>query len=231
MKRTFKMPSIRPYRCLLISLGLILGMATAGRAQDSGAGKPVPPPPPYVGRLTGDFTFIKKLVYKPQPPKIAPTTAASPEETPSGPDLKELDAVKVGGWRRDKQSFVDNTNSEIWRCKNVRFLLSSSDPSNILVIFPLITGYKDVPDFQEVEWVGADSFQGEEDYQGKTCYVYKSGDQTAYIDKATTLPVYLESGSRQVSYSYAPPPQNLQMPPNFEKRFQQVQRAWTGQAR
>lgn len=174
----------------------------------------------------GDFIFVKKLVYKPQPQ--TPALAAAPSDPPN---LKELDSVQKGGLRRDKLYFVDNTSTEEWRTNNLRFFLHSSEPEHVILFLASPEGYQDTPDFNELEWVNANSFQGLQTLQGKSCYFYKLADQSAWIDKATSLPVYFESKWMQVTYFYkSPPNQPLQLPEIFQKKLKHVQKAWTGQS-
>jgi hypothetical protein len=200
-----------------------------GHSQDVGAAKATPPPRLYVGTLRGDYTFIKKIVYKPKPPASKPTgSAAEVPPAPSAPDLAELDSVQTGTLRKDKQIFVDGTSSEIWRSGALRFITQSANPDALIVASQMLSYYVDPADFEELKWVGPGFFQGEQAIDDKKYYVYKQGTQTALIDESTHLPLLFDSELMHVTYTYGVPDAPLQLPANCAKKLQQMKRSWAG---
>lgn len=202
----------------------------SGHSQEADSSKATPPPPPYIGTLKGDFTFVKKIIYKTHPDtsKLTDEQKSALKALSPTPDIQELDAVQTGVLRRDRQILVDGTNLEIWRSGMNRFLVSMVNPNYIEVVGVAPDGYQDMPDFQELNWITASSFQGEQVFQGKKCYIYKSGNQEAWIDQSNRLPLSFQSNAMQVSYTYGSPDEQLQLPDKIVKRLQQVSRASAG---
>jgi len=217
----------------LLSL-ILLTVPLIGQEQSPASNESSRPQPPYVGTLSGDFSFVKKITYKPLP--STGSSGAAPKEAVAvgglPPDLAELDAVKTGTLRRDRKQFVDGTSSEVWRSGILRFILNSANPTYVLLAHATPDGYQDTPDFDELKWISGDCFQGEREFQGKKCYVYQLNDQIAYINQANRLPLSFDSNAMQVSYSYQDSPSEpLKLPAAFTKKFQEVNRAWSGQPR
>jgi hypothetical protein len=209
--------------CALFVLISIAGPISAC-AQDADSVKLTPPLPPYVGTLRGDFTFIKKFVYK---QKATDTPATTPPPT-QAPDLAEFDSVQTGTLRKDKEIYLDGTSSEIWRSGSLRFVLKSAFPGTVLVASQMLSYYQDPSEFQEVRWVGASSFQGEQPIGDKKCYYYKKGDESAWIDESTHLPLLFDSTSVHVTYAYGKPTSALQLPEICAQKLQQMNRSWSG---
>jgi len=194
------------------------------RGQDADLTKITPPPKPYVGSLKGNIMFTTVFTYK--------TAGSHPEvfgRVPTDPDIKEIDTVVSGTLRKDRQLFADGTNTEIWRSGPYRLIVYSSDPSYILAAIPSPNGFEDATDFKELDWINGQAFQGEQVYQGKKCFFYKAGTQSAWIDESSLLPLYFESDIVQATYSCTPFENGpLQLPDKFEKRLQELKQAWSG---
>ncbi len=201
-----------------------------GRSQDTNSPTTSPPPRPYVGTLKGDFTFVEKLAYKSKPPasNSADSQTATPPPPSGPPDLAEFDSVQTGALRKDKQVFVDGTSCEIWRSGALRFILQSANPGTVLVASQMLSYYVDPAEFKELEWLGASSFQGEQALNDKTYYVYKKGTETAWIDKSTLLPLFFDSESVHITYTYGTPDAPLQLPTICAQKLQQMKRSWSG---
>jgi hypothetical protein len=211
--------------CFLAFL-FISNVSMVIRAQDDPTNTP-PPGHPYISSLKGNFTFVKKITYKPKPATSKPEDAQ--EAAPAPAPITELDSVQTGALRKDKQVFADGTNSEIWRSGPLRFIISSAHPDGFIVASKTLNFYVDPTDFTEVEWVGPSSFQGEQNLDTRKCYVYKQGTQMAWIDKSTLLPIQYDSDLMHVTYTYGVPDYPLQLPANCLKKEQQMRRSWSGQ--
>jgi hypothetical protein len=204
--------------------GLVLACMTA-TAQTDQTAQPQLPPRPYVGALSGDYVFTKKFVYKQQ--------QEDPNQSQQQKDLlkflsrfpipEEVESKESGSLREDKRSNKNGLVIDVWRVGNFRLSQYSTSPNSIDVV-PYVPGQgMDAPDFPELDWVNEKSYQGEQQYAGKPCYFYKLDDQSAWIDKATKLPVYYESKAQQVTYTYRQPDETLQLPDKFAQRLRAVQ--------
>ena len=204
------------------------------RAQDADSGQTPPPSPPYVGALSGNFTLIKKFAY---PPLDASATAVQKAEQTIPTNFIEVDAVKTGAIRKDDQHFKDGSGREIWRVQAYRFTVDLLHPDSVNLDYtggpndsPLLGRYRDADDFPELSWILGPTFQGIQLRHDKKCYVFKSGEQTAWIDTTTHLPVYFESKTMQVTYTYSDPPDEpLQLPKGYAEKLEKFKRALRGQ--
>jgi len=215
---------------LSLSIFFSFGMAifsSLGNAQDDSSTKPAPPSPPFVGVLSGDYVFTKAFTYKQQQEDPNETKEQKDVQaflTSRFPTLKEVDSKETGNVREDKQVFTSGLSQEIWRVDLFRLTVYSNSPDSISVTTFLPGQSQDPPDFPELTWVNRSLFQDVETLQGKPCYVYKSGDQTAWIDKSTRLPVFFDSKAMQVTYTYKTPDEPLQLPDKLAKKLQAAQR-------
>jgi len=223
-------PISRPFRQLSLSIFFSFGMAifpSSGNAQDDNSTKPSPPSPPYVGSLSGDYVFTKTFTYKQQ--QEDPNETKEQKDVQAFlasrfPTLKEVDSKETGNVRQDRQVFTSGLSQEIWRVDLYRLTVYSNSPDSISVTSFLPGQSQDSPDFPELNWVNGSLFQGEQILQGKKCYAYKSGDQTAWIEKSSRLPVFFDSKAMQVSYTYKTPDLPLQLPDQLAKKLQAAQR-------
>jgi hypothetical protein len=214
----------------IILLPLLLVSWSLARAQNADSGQTPPPSPPYVAPLTGDFTLVKKFTYL-TPPDQNLTEAQKVAQNLLSPPSSKLDQVtmvKNGAVRKDSERFVNGSGRETWGLQDYRFTTYSAYPNNVIInvvnnrIAPGSQNqYQNTPDFPELSWIKASSYQGVQMQQGKKCYAYKDGDQTAWIDVSTHLPVYLESKTLQVTYTFSDPPDEpLQLPQGYAQKLQ-----------
>jgi hypothetical protein len=217
--------SIVRFAFALLVLGILISPV---RAQSTAPQKPEPPPPPYVGTLRGDFVFEKVYTYKAPPTPPPPPAPGMQAPPPQPPDMLQLFSVQTKGIRRDRERFVDGTNTEVWRSGPYRFFIYSYKPDYILGATVSPTGYEDTPDFKELDWIKAADYQGEQTVGDKKYFVFKAGDQTAVIDETSRLPISYESGLVKIVYSYPPVTEDLQMPEKMTKRLLEMRRAWSG---
>jgi hypothetical protein len=216
---------------------LIASATWPAQAQDAAAppaGTPVPAP------LTGDFTLTKKFSYltPPDAPHLtADQQAAQNFLHPAATKIVQSEIVAKGGLRRDVNQNSDGSTVTIWRVQTYRFTVYSAHPQGVIVNQVAGTDdphapnqYRDGADFAELSWITPAAFSGRQTQQGKQCYIYKVGDQTAYVDVSTRLPIYFQSKTVQVTYTYSPPPDDpLQFPAGYPEKLDKFQRALRGQ--
>jgi hypothetical protein len=231
------MKTLRQQIQTLTLLSLALAPGSLGRAQDSDSGQ-TPPTPPYVGALSGNFTFVKKINYlPPTTPLTAAQQASQDALTPPSTKIAELNAAEMGAVRKDTQIFVDGSSRDIWRLQSYRFTVYPNHPDGVIIdVVTAATSpgapyqYQDAADFSELNWITAATYQGIQMRGDKKCYTYKSNDQTTWIDVATRLPIYFESKTMQVTYTYSDPPDEpLQLPKGYAEKLEKFKRALRGQ--
>jgi hypothetical protein len=228
------MNTLRKHIQALILLPLIFAAGFLARAQDSDSGQTPPPSPPYVGAVSGDFTLVKKFTYLgSDTPLTNAQKAAQDFLSPPSAKTNELDAIETGAIRKDKEIFLDGSSREIWRLQSYRFTVYAAHPNSIIMDIAVdpnnteaVGRYKDAADFPELSWIQGPMFTGIQMQGDKKCYTYKQGEQTAWIDTATRLPVHFKSKSMEVTYTYSgPPDEPLQLPQSIGEKLQNYKRA------
>jgi len=226
-----KTPPISIQTLALILLALALGSQV--RAQDSDSGQASPPSPPYVRALSGDFALVRKFSY-PSGNSLTPEQKAE-QGVPT--NLMEVDAVKKGAVRKDTEHFLDGSGRTIWRVDAYRFIVYLAHPDEVTLNYaggpndsPLLGRYRDAADFPELDWITAGTFQGVQMWQDKKCFAYKSGDDAAWIDFSTHLPLYYSSKTVQITYTWSnPPDEPLNLPAGYLEKLNKYKRAMRGQ--
>lgn len=208
---------------------LLLGTSPFSTRAQTETTRVSPPSPLYLNSLKGDVLFSKKISYKTPPlnPNLTEEQKKALKFLSNFPKVTEVRAVQTGDLRRDQQTLSDGTWTEIWRSGSNRFTIYSSSPSYIVVNFVMQDGYQDPPDFPELNWINAESFQGVKIHDGKKCYFYKSSDSLAWVDQSTLCPIGFESASQEISYSYASPDSPLRLPDKFVKKLDEIKKAWS----
>ena len=207
---------------------LLLGTGLAGAQENQDVH---PPNPLYHPSLVGDMSFTKRITYKtPGANKeLNDEQKAAEQFQAQFGKVKRMDVVQTGNIRRDRFIFDNGNDHETWRWGNSRFSVYDSHPNLILVNIVSDTGYQDMPDFPELQWITGKAFQGMEKQNGTECYFYKEGPVKAWISTATLLPVSFESDTQEVSYSYRKPPSTpLQLPQKFHRKLEEINKAWSG---
>ena len=207
---------------------LCFALEMPGHSQDADSSTSNQPTRPYLGTLRDNFTFVKKFVYKPRPQSSNPTNSQTNAPSQEPPNLAEFDSIQTKPLRKDVEIFVDGTSKEIWRSGDLRFVVPSAHPDSVIVESNTLSYYVDPADFEELKWIGAGFFHGEQTIGDKKYYVYKNGAQVALIDEATRLPLSYDSDLVHVTYTYGVPDSPLTMPTNCAKKLHQMQRSWSG---
>jgi hypothetical protein len=224
-------------RLRTLALGALLsGAMLLAYSQDDSTQAP-PPGPPSIGSLSGDFSLVKKFTYLPQPPPV-PGTPPPPPDAFSSPSNQPVEdhLVQTGSLRQSLEKFVDGSSLETWSVQIYRLSTYSAHPQSVIVDVVASSNnpnapnqYRDAPDFPELAWLPRASFQGVHTKNDAKCYVYKSDDESAWIDAATNRPVYLESKTMQVTYTWSSPTQPLQLPKGYTEKLEKFKRALRGQ--
>ena len=223
------------YRNCMRSL-LLIFLAAVWTAQIQAQSQPAAPPPdPQLGQLPHSVVFTKKYSYPipPVDPNATDEEKALQQFRAQFAPVEKLEITKTGDIRKEVEHFTNGTSNEKWLAGQTSFITSSLDPNQIIVTAPGMTPGTVAPestsDFAELSWVNAAAFKGEEVRQGVSCYVYRDGDQTAWLDQTLRLPVAFQSSKMQVAYSYKPgPEQPLTLPDKLTKKLEAVKRAWMG---
>lgn len=197
------------------------------------------PPDPQLAAMPDRVSFVKTYAYRaatPDPNQDPKAKALADYMAQIHPRLAKLEVVKTGDIKQEIHRFTTGLAREVWKSGKSVFIMDSSVPGMIM------TGRDDggdagnpsvsegSGDFQEVSWVSAQSFRGEEVRLGVKCFIYKSGDRTAWLSVSGRLPVLFASPQMQVSYSYRPRPDvMMKLPEKLVKEKESVRRAWSGQ--
>jgi hypothetical protein len=218
---------------------LVLIAGSQAFAQDTDSGQPPAPAKPYIRALPAEFSLVEKYTY------VAPETKLTPQEQaaadfmrPAAGKVNELRVIAQGGIRRESMRYADGHTQEVWRIRSCRLAVNPAQPNSIMASI-VATGpynpnspnqYRDTADFAELAWVDEASYEGVQTQQGRKCYAFKSGDQTAWIDVTTHLPVYFFSSALLISYVYSQTlDEPLKVPPAIADRFAQLNRVMHGQ--
>lgn len=218
--------------CLPIILLLLATFAARAEA-------PKAPSDPQVAAIPDYISYTKVFTY---PPPVANDKLTEQERAVQSflatPKAEKVDVIKTGNISKQTKHLSDGTDVERWKSGQLTFIIDSALKGQILVTSPKTVMHEDqvdttdLSDFNELAWVTKTVFQGQENRQGTSCYVYRSGGNAAWIDTATRLPVYFESPSVTISYAYGPAPTTpLQLPERLVNKLKDVERAWAGRSR
>jgi hypothetical protein len=229
------MKTLRKYAPILILLSLPLVPCSLACAQDSSSSEQIPPPSaPYVATLSGNFNLTKKFNYLSNPDVHLTDAQKAAQDflAPPASKLVEVNVVSNGTIRRDTNHFLTGSTRDIWQIRRYQITVYSNFPNDVSV--SLVNPQSNPPDqgspdFPELSWIKGSSYQGVQMQQGKKCYAYKDGDRTAWIDVSSRFPVYFESKTQQVTYTFSDPPDDLQLPTGYLEKIQKYQRALRGQ--
>jgi hypothetical protein len=203
---------------------LLLGAELSAYSQDDASAAQAPAHP-AIPPLSGNFSLVKKFTYIAVP-------GVQVSLNPPSSRVVELDAVKSGAVRKDLQHFANGSGLEIWRVQNFRLTMFPDNPQSI-VVDRVTTNtdlnssyhYRDDADFPELDWAANAGFSAVKMYGDKKCFVYKLGDQNLTVDAATSLPLYYESKTLQVTYTWSAPPDGpLQLPPGAADKIEKFKR-------
>lgn len=188
---------------------------------------PVQPMPPYIAPIPEKICINKTFVY---------TTPAGPSTSHSssiqGDIPLEINIMQTGDTRKEIWHCVNGTVIEKWRYQHYRFFTNPSNPASVGV--HLERGLpeeqeQDLASLDEVSWVAMAFFHGEQQIQGRKCFVYKRGNETAWIDETSRLPIAYESARVRIAYMYPPAPaQALQLPQALMAKVKAITNAWSG---
>ena len=221
--------------CLLITVCLALNIVHSQEATPA----LTPPPDPQVAPLPDKISFVKTFIYRPDPqnPNATDQEKALEQFKSKFPRLEKLDVVKTGMTAKEIQHFSNGTSLEVWKWGDTTFQVYSANPNQIMVTAPGMgpaeadAAVSGLAEFGEFAWVSSKAYHGEEVKQGFKCSFYKAGDQMAWVDQKSRLPVFFQSSKVQVLFTYRVSPEgSLLLPERFTKKLEAVKRAWMGRS-
>jgi hypothetical protein len=134
--------------------------------------------------------------------------------------LLRVEGALDGKLRREVRHWSDGASTECWAFGNVT-LYEQPGIDHVLMVDPsAFTGELGVPAwFPEFAWISQKTMQAEEKgtYKGRKAVHYKAGDEEAWIDPETRLPIALRERGALREYQFsgeAPTP--LTLPPRFQ---------------
>jgi hypothetical protein len=213
------------------SLIFILALSCIANDRASAAQNLIPPDPLYRNQLSGNLSFHAKYTHKTPTanPNLTEAEKKAFQEVQSQfHKITRLEVVQTGEVRKDRVFYDDGSHFEIWRSGNMRFKSSSLSNSTDLY-FTDQYGYQDPPDFTDLTWITRETYQGAQIRESRKCHVYKLQDRSAWIDAATLLPLYQDSSSLTITYTYQDPPSDpLKLPEKFTRQLAQLKNVLAG---
>jgi hypothetical protein len=220
---------------LLLLASLTSALSSTAHAQETDSAEA--PQRPFIGPLPANFSLVKKFTYPSDDPSL---TADDKASQGLGTNTKEVDVVKSGPLRKDTETFLDGTACTIWREQFYRMTTYAAHPDGVAMSVaggpndsPQLGRYRDPSDFPELAWIdqaGPAGFQGIQMQRGRKCYAFKSGDQTAWVDISTKMPVLFKSKLMEVAYTFSDAPDEpLQLPDGYAAKLEKFKRALRGQ--
>ncbi|GAT32563.1 hypothetical protein TSACC_2962 [Terrimicrobium sacchariphilum] len=189
-------------------------------------------PAPRIPRLPGSFALEKRFTYKAADhSKESQEVQAAAEFLAMFPRPQTVDLEQTGAIRREKVRMTDGSRWEKWRAGQMRFSINEAAPDHVAVYAPGMDLYQaeNQGDFEELGWIKEAASAGEAVVGKQKCLVFRLGENVAWLDADTGLPVVFESPTVKVTYTYKEPPAKaLELPPRFQKRMEEVQNAWAG---
>jgi len=158
---------------------------------------------------------------------VAPLKAAqSPTPANAQKAIRQIEIIKVDKTRRTVVSYSDGAKIEMWFFDGLD-IFPASDGS-LLVLDPrnndLAPSFEGYDHFGAFQWLDAPFFVGTVTIGDRVCNHFKrstnNGDQEAWVDANTKLPVCLVEGNTRKLYTFGDPPiAPLQMPPGYQSAF------------
>jgi len=162
------------------------------------------------------------------------SNASPPAGAAPAKKMREIEIVRQGHMRRDTITFSDGTTQERWWVQNPDYALFQNGS-----VVSSMRAAEFAPvrfDASSFDFITAQYYKGKQSQQGIDCqyYEYRMEDNLqgwgfhgrivrAWIDPKTHLPVAYDNGGGigVFTFSKGPVP-DLKMPPNFEKKYQQL---------
>ncbi len=173
---------------------------------------------PYLHRAPALSSWIITYTYKTDAPKPGET---SPKPTPVAIDrIVSVTVIKNGKTYNEVTLWTSGRRDEKWNLDGIQ-LSTSADGRSIVPIPPPTEevpqpDYSDYSrhDFEGFEWLAADHYKGVEERQGTPAFHFASGTkQQAYLSVENHLPLLLDDGEIERTYTYTKPDAAALVPP------------------
>ena len=212
---------------ILLSIVLSCGLIGSALGVDNPSAKPAVP------ALPTNFSLVKKFTYRDKtlPEDASETAKAAAAFLSRFPRPLQVEVVQTGAVRKEDVRMTDGSRWENWKSGEYRFSVNESSPDYIDVSAPGMSLYQvaEKADFEELTWLSGATSAGEGEKNGRKCAIFRSGDQTVWLELSSGFPVQLESPTMQVTYTFKnPPTESLRLPEKFNKRLEEVSKAWAG---
>ena len=178
-------------------------------------------PVPRLGTAPSSSAWTISFQYKSPNPalKLASADPAQAEWIRThNPRLSTIRVIKAGDHKKETFQYDNQTQVIHWVVGDI--LVSENLQDNTLS--PL--SMKDsgavlfAHDFDSLAWVDQAQYEGHQIFQGTDCCVYlgkgddAGGDQTAYIDAKSGLPVGVQAGDTTLLYNFTPSNDVIEIP-------------------
>jgi len=176
-----------------------------------------PPVKPYLHRAPTLSSWTITYTYK----DVSKPGETSPKPPPVAVDrIVSVTVLKNGKIYNEVTLWTSGRRDEKWNLDGIQ-LTTSADGRSIVPIPPPTEevpqpDYSDYSrhDFEGFEWLAADHYKGVEDRQGTPAYHFATGTkQQAYVSVEKHLPLLLDDGEIERTYTYAKPDAAALIPP------------------
>lgn len=212
---------MKPFQVATLILLVVNGMAL---------GDPDVAPVPRLGTAPSTSAWTIAYQYQTPNPYLKPpdpSQAAVYEKLRNlYPRLVSINVIKSADRRKEVLQLDNQTESIRWiegkllgwqNLKLNTFVISDATS-------PGVTPFNH--DFDSLSWIDQADYKGHQSYQGVDCCVYHStatpqGEQTAYIEAKSGLPVGVQQNGVTLHYVFMPSNESVQFPPDVEARFKE----------
>jgi hypothetical protein len=193
------------------------------------------PPNPRLATPADSSSWTITYQYKNPNPYLKPP--ADPSEAMLYARLRNqyarivsIQVVKSGNLKKETYQFDNQTQKIHWIEGH---LLELEDPQRHTFNLwdETVPGtFKFTGDFDSLSWVKGAEYKGHQSFQGIDCCAYHAaatdnGEQTAYVDFKTGLPVGVQQGDTTILYVFSSSGEAIELPPMAQadiKRYQDI---------
>jgi hypothetical protein len=185
-------------------------------------------PVPRLGTAPASSTWTITYQYRNPNPYLKPPT---PAEAPlykklndQSPRFLNIEVIKAETKKKEVYHFDNQTEVVRWIVDKVLFWGNSK--TNTFLIHdekdPMSTKFSH--DFDSLAWVDQADYEGHQTFQQIDCCAYHSkatpqGEQTAYIDAKSGLPVGVQQTNLMLTYTFRSPGDPVDIPPAVEAQL------------
>ena len=189
---------------------------------------PDKPPDPRLGTAPAMSAWTITYQYAKPDPYLTPPdpsqAALYARMHKNFPRLIQINVTKAGNNRKEVYSLNDQEQSIRWIMGNLLLWLNPTRKTSAIWNAKMPDAIQFTHDFDSLDWVNTADYQGHQTFQQVDCCTYHAantplGEQTAYINAKTGLPVATVAGTVTVSYSFSASQDPVTMPPEVTAKF------------